>query len=74
MRGIRIIIACTRMLAAILAPKEERNNLQVAFAFPESMNFFVLLRGWDHLALHLYSAVFWEEKYPQGMLVGIAFF
>ena len=49
------------MLAAILAPKEGRNNLQVAFAFPESMKILVL-PGWDHLALHQYSAVSWDEK------------
>ena len=61
MRGIRIIIACTRMLAAILAPKEGRNNLQVAFAFPESMKILVL-PGWDHLALHQYSALVLEEN------------
>ena len=61
MRGIRIIIACTTMLVAILAPKEGRNNLQVAFAFPESMKILVL-PGWDHLALHQYSALVLEEN------------
>ena len=49
------------MLAAILAPKEGKNNLQVAFAFPESMKILVL-PGWDHLALHFYSAVVLEEN------------
>ena len=73
MRGIRIIIACTRMLAAILAPKEGRNNLQVAFAFPESMKILVL-PGWDHLALHQYSAVSWDEKNNDGRLIVYAFY
>ena len=61
MRGTRIINACTKMPAATLAPKEGRNNLQVAFAFPESMKILVL-PGWDHLALHQYSAVVLEEN------------